>query len=86
MVELGDELDRCHAPALNDRPWPSQELQALFNMVPDRHVIIEWIRGTGQFQLRRYGETRSFAYINMSDGFNYDVWAAALAKALGGRE
>ena len=85
MVKLGDELyDALGAQAttLNERPWPSEELRALFNMVPDRRIMIDWARGLGVFTLRRYGQVGHYQKIEARDGFNYEVWAKALQQGL----
>lgn len=81
MVKLGDELHVSRA-TLNGWPWPSEELQALFNMIPDRRIMVDWARGVGVFTLRRYGEIGHYQRIEACDGFNYEVWAKALQQGL----
>lgn len=59
-------------------PWPSEELRALFNMVPDKCIVIDWSRGLGVFTLRRYGANKHYATIEARAGFDYDMWAKLL--------
>lgn len=82
MVSFGDELDPSETHTLWDSPWPSEELRALFNMVPDRRLVISWVQGLSVFTIRRYGESDSCWQIYAHDGFNYEMWAAALQAAL----
>lgn len=62
--------------------WPSEELQALFNMVPANRIHLHWYRGLGFFSLRRHAKGHDYAQVHAVDGHNIERWREVLAQGL----
>lgn len=82
-VRFGHEItDADTTPTLWGKPWPSDELKALFNMVPDKCLTIDWVRGLGYFTVRRSNAPGYYETVLATDGFSYERWAQVLALGL----
>lgn len=69
---------------LHGVPFPSEEIQALWNMITE-DVTVEWV-ATGIFILRFPNTSlimaSKIATIYAKDGHNYNIWARTLQRLL----
>lgn len=81
MVEYGGQLHYKDSHLIGI-PWPSEELNALFNMVPDKRIRVSWIMGLSEFHVSRYNSATAYSTIHAKGGHDIDLWREVLVLGL----
>lgn len=86
MVRFGHGLDEVDVYGGNKvsmcklfgNPWPSEELRALFGLMPDT-IQIDWVRGLGYFEVTSRGRRMP---VSADEGHSVIFWQRVFAELL----